>query len=72
MSVQYFAVASQKLTCPVVTAVLPAFTVAVSVTTLPDVTVATVVPPDVTARVVVVGVEADAQVPAPIPASSAV
>jgi hypothetical protein len=70
MSAQYFAVASQKLTCPVVTAVLPALTVAVSVTMLPDATVVTVFPPDVNARVVVVGVEANAQTPPLIPASN--
>jgi hypothetical protein len=53
MSVQY-ANASQNFTCPIVTAAAPAFTVAVSVTTLPAATVVTVLPPDVTARVVVV------------------
>ena len=36
MSVQSVAVASQKFTCPGVTSTLPAITVAVSVTTLPD------------------------------------
>jgi hypothetical protein len=70
MSVQYFADASQNLTCPTVTALLPAFTVAVSVTTLPAPTVVTVVPPDVNASATVVGVEADAQIPPPIPASN--
>ena len=54
MSVQWVAVASQKFTCPGVTGLLPAVTVAVSVTTLPDVTVVTELPPEVTARVVVV------------------
>ena len=54
MSVQDFAVASQKFTCPTVTAVPAAVTVAVSVTTLPDVTIVTALPPDVTAIVVVV------------------
>jgi hypothetical protein len=54
MSVQCAADASQKFTCPVVTAVVPVFTVAVSVTTLLDATVVTVLPPDATARVVVV------------------
>jgi hypothetical protein len=53
--------------------VLPAFTVAVSVTTLPDATVVTVLPPDVNARVVAVGVEADAEIPPPaIPATNKV
>ena len=41
MSMQYAAVASQKFTCPVVNDVVPAVTVAVSVTTVPDVTVVT-------------------------------
>ncbi|MFP5207849.1 MAG: hypothetical protein ACLGRW_01020 [Acidobacteriota bacterium] len=70
MSVQYFADASQNFTCPTVTAALPAFTVALSVTTLPEATVVTVVPPDVKASVTVVGVEADASIPPPIPASN--
>ena len=54
MSVQYVAVASQNFTCPIVAGVVPAITVAVNVTTLPDSTVVTAPPPDVTARVVVV------------------
>jgi hypothetical protein len=54
MSEQYVAVASQNLTCPIVTASDPAFTVSVSVTTLPLSTSATVLIADVTARVVVV------------------
>ena len=54
MSVQYFAVASQKFTCPVVTAVDPAVTVAVSVTTVPEVTVVTGPDAEVTTSVVVV------------------
>jgi hypothetical protein len=62
----------QNFTWPTVTAELPATTVAVSVTTLPDATVVTVVPPDVNASVVVVGVEADARIPPPIPASNKV
>ena len=41
MSMQYASVASQKFTCPVVKDVVPAVTVAVSVTTVPDVTVVT-------------------------------
>jgi hypothetical protein len=52
MSVQLLAVASQKFTCPGVTGVEPASTVAVSVTTLPEATVVTVLPAEVTARVV--------------------
>jgi len=40
--------------------VVPAFTVAVSVTTVPDTTVVTTLVPDVTARVVVVAVCATA------------
>jgi hypothetical protein len=56
MSVQCAAVASQKFTWPAVTTVPPAFTVAVSVTTVPVTTVETVPPPDVTAKVVVVTV----------------
>jgi hypothetical protein len=54
MSVQYVAAASQNFTCPIVTGVIPAITDAVNVTTLPDATVVTVVPADVTASVVVV------------------
>jgi hypothetical protein len=54
MSVQYDADASQKLTWPGVTAVLPSLTVAVNVIALPEVTVVTVLPPDVTPSVVVV------------------
>ena len=54
MSVQDFAVASQKLIWPGATGVLPVMTVAVSVTTVPDVTVATVFPAEVTDSVVVV------------------
>jgi hypothetical protein len=52
--VQYFAVASQKFTCPTVTAAPPAVTVAVSVTTVFDVTDVTALPPLVTASVVAV------------------
>jgi hypothetical protein len=54
------AVASQKLTWPGVTGVLPAITVAVRVTTLPGATVVTAFPPEVAASVVVV-VAGDAQ-----------
>jgi hypothetical protein len=57
MSSQYVAVASQKFTRPGVTGVEPATTVAVSVTTAPEATVVTALPPDVTPRVVVVGAE---------------
>jgi hypothetical protein len=60
MSVQYFAVASQKLTWPGATGELPALTVAVSVTTLPDVTVVTGFPAEVMDNFVVV-VTGDAQ-----------
>jgi hypothetical protein len=60
MSVQYFAVASQKLIWPGATGELPAVTVAVSVTTLPDVTVVAEFPAEVTDNVVVV-VAGDAQ-----------
>jgi len=51
--VQYLAAASQKFTCPVVSAALPAFTVAVSVTTVFAATVVTALPPLVTVSVVV-------------------
>ena len=54
MSVQYVAVASQKFTCPAVNEVVPAVTVAVSVTTVPDVTVVTWLPAAVTASVIAV------------------
>src|SRR3984893_3581591 len=54
MSVQEFAVASQKLICPGATGVLPVMTVAVSVTTVPDVTVAAAFPAEVTDSIVVV------------------
>jgi hypothetical protein len=47
--------------------VLPAFTVAVSVTTLPEVTVVTPLPPDVTANVVVVAADAAQARSAPPP-----
>jgi hypothetical protein len=55
MSVQDLAAASQKFTCPGVVGVPPAVTVAVNVTTLPAVTVVTVLPPEVTANVVAAG-----------------
>lgn len=51
---QYLAEASQKFTCPVVAKVDPAFTDAVRITTLPTETVVTALPPEVTARDVVV------------------
>ena len=54
ISVQYFAEASQKFTCPVVTGTAPAWTEAVRVITLPEVTVVTVLPPEVSTRDVVV------------------
>jgi hypothetical protein len=47
MSVQYVAAASQKVTCPMVTGVVPAVTVAVSVTTLPEEIVVTALPAEV-------------------------
>jgi hypothetical protein len=59
MSEQDAAAASQNFTCPGFT-IAPALTVAVSVTTLPDATVVTGFPPEVTAIVVVVAVEAHA------------
>jgi hypothetical protein len=46
-------VASQKFTVPAVTAFAPDATVAVSVTALPEATVATGLPPEVTASAVV-------------------
>jgi hypothetical protein len=52
--VQYLAVASQKATCPGFTTVVPAATVAVSVTTLPEATVVTPAPAAVTVSAVVV------------------
>ncbi len=54
MSVQWATDASQKLTCPTVMGIEPALTVAVRVTTLPCCTVATVLPFEVSARVVAV------------------
>jgi hypothetical protein len=55
MSVQLLAEASQKFTWPTVTAAVPAFTVAVRVTTVPAATVVTAPVPEVTASVVAVG-----------------
>jgi hypothetical protein len=60
MSVHDLAVASQKFIWPGATGVLLTVTVAVSVTTLPGVTVVTAFPADVTASVVVV-IAGDAQ-----------
>jgi hypothetical protein len=60
MPVQLAADASQKFTWPGATAVAPAFTVAVNVTTVPEGTVVTGPPPEVTVIVVVVGVGAAA------------
>src|ERR1700731_48423 len=54
MSVQDFAAASQKVIWPGATGVLPVLTVAVGVPTVPDVTVATAFPAEVTDSVVVV------------------
>ena len=54
-----FAVATQKFTCPGVTAAPPAMTVAVSVIKVPGMTVVTTLPPDVIASVVVVATWAD-------------
>jgi len=63
---QYAAEASQKFTWPTVTGVLPAKTVAVKVTTLGEATVVTALPPEVTAKVVVVEDAAQAELlPAP-------
>ena len=57
---QWAADASQKSTCPFFTTVLPAFTVAVNATTVPDATLATGVPADETVSVVVVAAAARA------------
>jgi hypothetical protein len=57
ISVQYFAEASQKLTCPTVTLLEPATTAAVSVTTLPEATDPPdriVIPPETTVNDVLV------------------
>jgi hypothetical protein len=54
--VQYDTEASQKFTSPVVTTGVPAYTVAVNMTTLPDATEVTPLPPEVTARLVLVAV----------------
>ena len=54
MSSQWAAVAPQNATCPVVTGAVPAATVAVSVTTVPDATVVTALPLLVTVSDVVV------------------
>lgn len=59
MSVQYAAVASQKFTWPCFTAVVPASTVAVSVTRLPAFTEVTATPFEVTVREVVVVIRAN-------------
>jgi hypothetical protein len=61
MSVQYAALASQKFTWPCFTAVVPASTVAVSVTRLPAFTEVTATPFEVTASEVVVVVRANAE-----------
>jgi hypothetical protein len=60
MSVQLLADASQKFTWPGATEVAPVFTVAVNAITLPEGTVVTAPPPEVTVIVVVVGVGAAA------------
>jgi|SRR5215472_15957420 len=54
MSVQYWADASQKLTCPRVKGVFPELTDAVRVITVPELTVVAILPFEVIARVVVV------------------
>jgi hypothetical protein len=54
MSVQDFAVASQKLTWPTVTGVDPAVTAAVSVNTVPEVVDGLEIVPELTVTVVVV------------------
>jgi hypothetical protein len=54
MSVQAAAAASQKFTCPSASAVPPACTVAVKVTTVPPATEDTAFPPEVIERVVAV------------------
>jgi hypothetical protein len=55
MSVQYFAEASQKFTCPVGTAApIEVLTEARSVTVLPEVTLVVVAPPELMLREVVV------------------
>ena len=59
MSVQYAALSSQKFTWPCFTAVVPASTVAVSVTTLPAFTEVTTMPFEVTASEVVVPADAE-------------
>jgi hypothetical protein len=59
MSVQYFAEASQKFTCPAGTAApVEVLTAARSVTALPDVTLVAATPPELTLRVVVVEIRA--------------
>jgi hypothetical protein len=60
MSVQNAALASQKFTWPCFTALVPASTVAVSVTRLPALTVVTTTPPEVIVSEVVVAVRANA------------
>ena len=59
MSSQYGAVASQKFTCPAVNAEEPDSTVAVKVTTLPELTEVTGAPAEVKASVVVVAAGSD-------------
>src|ERR1700722_580219 len=60
MSVQDAPVASQKFTCPRVSALAPACTVAVNVTTVPPATEDTAFPPEVRERVVAVAWDAQA------------
>src|ERR1700744_770715 len=60
ISVQEAAVAAQKFTCPSVSAVAPACTVAVKGTTVPPATEDTAFPPEVRERVVVVAWDAQA------------
>lgn len=68
MSVQYVAEASQKLTVPEVTAALPAVTVAIKVTALPETTLVTALPPEVTDSVMAVGTDCDQPRVIPAPA----
>jgi len=64
VSSQYAAVASQNFTCPVVTAVAPALTLAVKFTTVPDATELTGAPPEDAVSVVPVVAGADLTVAA--------
>jgi hypothetical protein len=70
-SSQCAAVASQKFTTPGVTGVVPAATVAVSVTTVPDATVVTALLPLVIVSVVLVAVAVCANAAPPHPSRHA-